>query len=149
MDKIATPQDLQAELHSIMAFVHASEKPDRQVLASKLRDLADKVAAKAPKVNQKDTVGDDKYKVLRVFPTKDDADGPLPTGLLRLIKKGGGAALVELLPPKGYKVKGDMLVSPDSSRPRYFIRAFGPGGSWDGSPVDLKPAQLKRLHSYT
>jgi hypothetical protein len=44
MDKIATPQDLQAELHSIMALIHASEKPDRQVIASRLNGLADKVA---------------------------------------------------------------------------------------------------------
>lgn len=47
MDRIASPQDLQAELRGIMAFVHASEKPDRQVIASKLRGLADKVAVKA------------------------------------------------------------------------------------------------------
>jgi hypothetical protein len=48
MDKIASPQDLQAEIRGIMAFIHASEKPDRQVLASKLRELAHRVAA-APK----------------------------------------------------------------------------------------------------
>jgi len=112
-----------------------------------------KKTASAPSVGQKDKVkyhgqDDATFKVLRVFATKDDADGPLPKGLLRLIKKGGGAALVEQLPSKGYKVKGDMLVSPDSSMPRHYIRAFGPSGSWDGHPVDLKPAQLKRLHSY-
>jgi len=45
MQKIASPQDLQAEIRAIMAFVHASEKPDRQVIASKLRELADRVAA--------------------------------------------------------------------------------------------------------
>ena len=44
MDKIASPQDLQAELQSLRAFVHASEKPDRQVIAAKLHDLADRVA---------------------------------------------------------------------------------------------------------
>lgn len=44
MDKIASPQDLQAELRSLVAFVHASEKPDRQVIAAKLRDLASRVA---------------------------------------------------------------------------------------------------------
>ena len=44
MQKIASPQDLQAELKAIMAFIHASEKPDRQVVASKLRELADHVA---------------------------------------------------------------------------------------------------------
>jgi hypothetical protein len=44
MRKIATPQDLQAELHGIMAYVHATEKPDRQVVASQLRGLADRLA---------------------------------------------------------------------------------------------------------
>lgn len=44
MDKIASPQELQAELEAIRAFVHHSEKPDRQVVASKLRALADRVA---------------------------------------------------------------------------------------------------------
>jgi len=44
MNRIASPQDLQAELHSIMAYIHASEKPDRQVIASKLNELADLVS---------------------------------------------------------------------------------------------------------
>ena len=48
MDRIASPRDLQAELQSIRAFVHASERPDREVVASKLRDLANRVAAATP-----------------------------------------------------------------------------------------------------
>ena len=40
MLKIASPQELQAELRAILAFVHTSEKPDRQVIASKLRAVA-------------------------------------------------------------------------------------------------------------
>ena len=43
--RIASPNELQAELKAIMAFVHASEKPDRQVVAAKIRELADRVAA--------------------------------------------------------------------------------------------------------
>ena len=43
MQKIASPQQLQAEIKAIMAFVHNSEKPDRQVVASKLRELANRV----------------------------------------------------------------------------------------------------------
>ncbi len=43
MQKIASPQQLQAEIKAIMAFIHSSEKPDRQVVASKLRELADRV----------------------------------------------------------------------------------------------------------
>lgn len=46
MQKIASPQQLQAELKAIMAFVHSSEKPDREVIASKLRELADCVAGR-------------------------------------------------------------------------------------------------------
>ena len=44
MHKIASPNELQAELRAIMAFIHASEKPDRQVVAEKLSELADRVA---------------------------------------------------------------------------------------------------------
>lgn len=47
MIKIASPQDLQAELRSLMAFVHdhgPEGRPDREVVAAKLRDLADRVA---------------------------------------------------------------------------------------------------------
>jgi hypothetical protein len=49
MKKIASPQELQAELKSLMAYVQGygpEGKPDRQVIASKLRALADRVAAK-------------------------------------------------------------------------------------------------------
>jgi len=45
MLKIASPRELQAELKAIIAFIHHSEKPDREVVASKLRALADRVAA--------------------------------------------------------------------------------------------------------
>ena len=47
MKKIASPQELQAELKAIMVFVHASEKPDREVVASKLRELANRVRVTA------------------------------------------------------------------------------------------------------
>jgi len=44
MDKIASPQDLQTELRRIMAYCQGSENPSRDVLASELRELADRVA---------------------------------------------------------------------------------------------------------
>lgn len=45
MKKIATPQDLQAELRRLLAY--SQEKtPSREVLAAELRELADCVAAK-------------------------------------------------------------------------------------------------------
>jgi len=46
MQKIASPQELQAELKAIMAFVHSSEKPDRQVVAAKIRELANRVVGR-------------------------------------------------------------------------------------------------------
>jgi hypothetical protein len=51
--RIASPNEFQVELRAIMAFIHASEKPDRQVVASKLRDLADRMAASPRMVGQK------------------------------------------------------------------------------------------------
>jgi hypothetical protein len=44
MQKIASPRELQAELKALMAFVHHSTKPDRQAVAAKIRELADRVA---------------------------------------------------------------------------------------------------------
>jgi hypothetical protein len=46
MDRIASPTELQAELRSLVAFIQGhgpGGKPDRQVLAAKLHDLADRV----------------------------------------------------------------------------------------------------------
>jgi hypothetical protein len=48
MQKIASPQELQAELRAVMAFIHGhgpNGKPGRQAIAAKLRELADRVAA--------------------------------------------------------------------------------------------------------
>lgn len=47
MQKIASPVELQAALRDLVAFIHGhgpDGKPDRQVIASKLRELADRVA---------------------------------------------------------------------------------------------------------
>jgi len=47
MKKIASPQELQSEIRSILAFIHGhgpEGKPARQVVADKLRELADRVA---------------------------------------------------------------------------------------------------------
>jgi hypothetical protein len=46
MRKIAAPQDLQSELRRLLAYSQ-SHQPSRQVLASELMDLADRVAVKA------------------------------------------------------------------------------------------------------
>jgi hypothetical protein len=44
MQKIASPQDLQAELRRILALCQGPGKPSREVLATELRGLADRVA---------------------------------------------------------------------------------------------------------
>lgn len=47
MNKIASPTELQAEIRSLLAFIHGhgpDGKPDRQVIAAKLHDLADRTA---------------------------------------------------------------------------------------------------------
>ncbi len=48
MQKVATPRELQAELQGLITFVQSSEKPAREVIASKLRTLADRVAGEWP-----------------------------------------------------------------------------------------------------
>jgi len=46
MKKIASPMELQAELVSLQEYIYSfTGKPDREVLASKLRDLAERVAS--------------------------------------------------------------------------------------------------------
>lgn len=91
----------------------------------------------------------DKFKILRLYSSKGDADGSFPKSLVKLIGKGGGAALLERLPGKGYKVQKDVLVSKTASYPRYYMLALGAGGKPDGAPVALKPAQYKRAMSYS
>jgi hypothetical protein len=47
MQKIASPQELQTELRSLIAFIHSygpEGKPARQVVANRLRALADRVS---------------------------------------------------------------------------------------------------------
>lgn len=90
----------------------------------------------------------DTYSVLHVFPTKADADGPLPKDLLRLIRRGGGAAFVELNAHKGLRADGDMMIGPGHSRPRYYVLALGTDGQRDGYPVALKKTQLERIRRY-
>jgi hypothetical protein len=51
MDKIASPQDLQAEIRRLLAYSQ-SPKPSREKLASELRGLADRVAADEDKVEK-------------------------------------------------------------------------------------------------
>lgn len=114
-------------------------------------DLAEGMPRKAEMLQ----VGNDHYKVVRVYPTKEHADGPFPRDLLRLIKPGGGALLLDLQPGKNETRSAkhkDVIFSSEpmggSSRPRYYMLALKPGGQPDGSPVSLKPAQYKRVMSY-
>jgi hypothetical protein len=51
MNKIASPQQLQAELRRLLAYA-GSEMPSRKRIASELRELADRVAAKSLTIEQ-------------------------------------------------------------------------------------------------
>jgi hypothetical protein len=92
------------------------------------------------------------YKVLRYYPTKADAEGPFPTTLTRLIRKGGGALLVELQPGKKSMEKDGGIHTPGprggSWRPKEYIVYLDSEGNVDGAPVYLKPHQFKRVMSY-
>jgi hypothetical protein len=96
------------------------------------------------------------FKVLRHYPTKADATGPLPTTLTRYIKKGWSASVVELLPGRTGHVKGDVIMRYDdprsrdgvSSVPRYYVIYYNHRGMVDGGPVALKPHQYRRAMSY-
>ena len=92
------------------------------------------------------------YKVLRVYPTKEHATGPFPTTLTRLIRKGGGAILVELQPGKKSKEQDGGIHTPGprggSWRPKEYIVYTDAEGNVDGALVSLKPHQFKRVMSY-
>jgi len=94
----------------------------------------------------------DTYKIIRVYPTKDDAVGPFPSTLTRLIKKGEGALLGELLPGKGEKKEKGGISGPSDTggywKPAYYILYVGKDGKQEGGPVSLKPHQYKRAMSY-
>lgn len=47
MQKIASPQQLQAEIHRILAMTQGPERPSRERLAAELLTLAERVAADA------------------------------------------------------------------------------------------------------
>ena len=92
------------------------------------------------------------YKVLRYYPTKAHAEGPFPTTLTRLMRKDGGALLVELQPGKKSKEQDGGIHTPGprggSWRPKHYIVYLDGEGNTDGAPVDLKPHQFKRVMSY-
>jgi hypothetical protein len=46
MKTITTPRELLAEIHGLMAFIHCSERPDHHILASKLTEIADRLATR-------------------------------------------------------------------------------------------------------
>lgn len=87
------------------------------------------------------SLGADEYVVLHTYPTKEDAQGLFPRVLTRLIKRGGGAAMVEL---QGWgSPEGQVVVRPGSSRPRYYFLTIDAAGEPAGYPVALKPGQYK------
>ena len=77
--------------------------------------------------------GDGKAIVLtveRYYPTKEDADGPLPRSLLRGLKKKGGSAAIA----KDEKGSPFVVYYQDEAK--------------DGAPLWMRPAQYKRAMEY-
>jgi len=122
MLKIASPNELQAELKSILAFIqgHGPDgKPNRQVVASKLRGLADRVAGRSIKAPVKKLIDqwggfpqiDHYFGGSRVTPMDaEDVDAGTARILAKLEPKG-----VWYLSPKGRASK----TNPDESKKLY------------------------------
>jgi len=147
-------KDIPAKDKAPSAMDMGTAKPKKKSAASKLRDQLAKAKKKMgksfnamlaqsdesfgnlteatmPKDNQTMKIDGEKFKVVRVYPTKDHADGPLPSSLLRLMKKSGGG----------------VLLKKQSDGEPYFLY-LGAGGKADGAPIWLKPQQYKRIMSY-
>jgi len=90
--------------------------------------------APLPRPGQPFEADGQQFKVVRVYPTKGDAQGPLPRDLVRLIAPGGSAALLKLI--RGSMDRGHYLV------------CFNPYGDLDGHPAWVKPLQVKRAMQY-
>jgi len=93
MQKIASPQELQAELRSLMAFIQGhgpGGKPDRDVLAGKLRDIADRVAGaggQLPKAKYKQLFQKIRSEAIKMM--GDDREKPADYWLGRAADKHG------------------------------------------------------------
>jgi hypothetical protein len=99
MHKIASPQDLQAELRRLLAYSQEVQ-PSRQVLASELRELANRVAGwgKKETITAKDLekpLDKKAIVVLDAYPAMDDHNLTLEKGEVPLdvIKKWMGSYL--------------------------------------------------------
>jgi len=93
-----------------------------------------------PRKGQVMTDGGYAFEVIRVYPTKADADGPLPRELLRLIPRGGGAVMTTLT--KGRSQTGD------GRAPGNYVFFIRRNGEQDGAPVWMKPSQATRALGY-
>lgn len=90
--------------------------------------------APLPKAGGKLEVDGQQFKVVKVYAGKADTVGPLPRELVRLVPRGGGAAVLELV--KGSMDKG------------HYVVYFNQHGDLDGHPVWMKPMQVKRAMQY-
>jgi len=77
---------------------------------------------------------DSKFKILREYPTKEDADGPLPRDLLRLVPRGGGACIAKMVSGSG--------------SPGHYVIYKDAQGKISGAPVWMKPMQYERAMQY-
>jgi len=74
------------------------------------------------------------FKIVRVYPTRDWAQGPISVRLWRLLSRNGAAAIGKQI--KGTQDKGHYLI------------LFNKHGDLEGHPVWMKPAQVKRAMRY-
>jgi len=76
MDKLASPQDLQAELRRLIAYSQ-SDEPSRQKLASELHKLADRVSAQKTANTGFDILKTliDYNDYIKLYDRLDEADG--------------------------------------------------------------------------
>jgi len=123
MRKIASPQELGSELRSLETFIQGSEQPSREVIARKLRDLADRLAASPEAEKERMQAISDR---MVLFERK-------PRAWYVLMGKALAAAFrgqVSKVSPKAVVVTTknyDLVVQRDQSR--LYFRAYLPGVS--------------------
>lgn len=103
MRKIATPQDIQVELHRILTACQGPERPSRKKIASDLRDLADRVANNVAKTILQQMGGNRLFAMLGatlVNTTSDSVTFKWPNRE----RSRGNAVKVTLLPDDTYEM---------------------------------------------
>jgi hypothetical protein len=120
MKKIASPDELQAELRSLMAFIqgHGPDgKPDRQVLALKLNELADRMSARPRKPKLPKTMEAASFEIVKI---KSLVEGNIKTldapwqHVQKLNEKLKGSHGVSVPMSSSYNGKASVQIAKDS-----------------------------------